>query len=213
MKIKKYSAYLYDLDGTLLDSFPDLIEAIKLSIDPLKIIDEKAIKDKVSSGGKAMIEAALNNRESELGFEKILQKFQQIYYANSMKKSQLFDGINSLIDYHQRNNQKWAIITNKMDEPAKKISKFFNLNADLIVGRGFLKNSKPEPDGLIYAYKKFGLEPQDCLFIGDHQNDILAAKNAKMPSALVSWGYIGDLNELLKLKPDYLINHPSELMV
>ncbi|HIM58568.1 MAG TPA: HAD family hydrolase [Gammaproteobacteria bacterium] len=202
---------LFDLDGTLIDTAPDLAYALN-SLLLENGLSEKAyeqIKPLVAFGGKALIKYGFDCDESHPQFGAWHQRILEIYTDNIDKFSKTFDGIDALIETINRKNIFWGIVTNKPEGLTHLLLDKLALKPDVVVCGDTLEYNKPHPAPLLYACAQLGVSPQNCLFIGDDKNDMLAGKNAGIKTIAVAYGYG-------KIEPDwqydYLINHSKELL-
>ena len=198
------NTFLFDLDGTLVDTALDLGWTLNqlLSENNLKNLPLATIRPAVSHGALAMIKLGFSSLSVEE--QKIKQqRFLDIYKKNIAKKSQIFTGIAEIIKQVQ-----WGIVTNKSTELTHQLLKQLDLNPAVVVCGDTLEKAKPHPEPLFYACAQLGVKVDDCIFIGDDENDILAAKNAKMKSIAVTYGY-GKNPETWGA--DWVINNAKEL--
>jgi len=201
---------LFDLDGTLIDTAPDLAYALN-SLLLENGIDEKLyeqIKPLVAFGGKALIQFGFDCDESHPEFSDRHKKILKIYTDNIDQFSKTFSGIDSLLDVIKDRKMFWGIVTNKPENLTHLLLDKLGLKPDVIVCGDTLEYNKPHPAPLLYACAQLGVSPQDCLFVGDDKNDIAAGKNANIKTVAVTYGYG-------KVEPDwgydYLVNMPKEI--
>lgn len=214
----KYKAILFDLDGTLLDTAPDIMNAcnhtlIKYGYNKL---DEKVLRTKVTAGMREMLKLGVPlDLQNTVGIETFMRdEFASFYKAHICDCTRAFDGIPELMDELTENSIKTAVITNKYYDMAKKVlSKFpFSKNFSLILGCDSLTHSKPHPEPILKALESLKVSPEDALYVGDHLNDIKAAVAAGCDSAAVLWGY--GTNECIDIKlwdATYCVKDVNEL--
>lgn len=217
----KYKAVLFDLDGTLLDTALDIMNACNHTLVKYgyKAVDEKILRTKVTAGMREMLKLGVPKELHESsGIETYMRdEFASFYKAHICDCTRAFDGIEKLIDELSENHIKTAVITNKYYDMATKVlDKFsFSQSFSLILGCDSLTHSKPHPEPLLKAMQILNTAPSDTLYVGDHLNDIKAANAACCDSAAVLWGYgtgecidvnlwnatycVKDVNELKKL--------------
>lgn len=198
------NTFLFDLDGTLVDTAPDLANTlnsllVKNSLLPLSLAE---IRPTVSHGVLAMLNLGFGQLNS-LEQQRLKKEFLKIYQKNIATKSHLFTGMQEII-----NQVNWGIVTNKPTELTHQLLKQLKLKPAVVVCGDTLKKAKPHPEPLFYACEELGVRVDDCVFIGDDENDILAAKNAKMKSIAVTYGY-GKNPETWGA--DWVINNTKEL--
>lgn len=191
----KYKAILFDLDGTLLDTAPDLIEACNYTLNKFgyKKLDEKIIRTKVTAGMREMLRLGVPKSQWEsAGIETVMRDcFAEYYTEHICDRTKEFEGMSDLIEMLHSHGIKTAVITNKYYEMAKKVlSKFeFSKNFELILGCDSLTHSKPHPEPILKALELLGTKAEESLYVGDHLNDIKAAIASKTDSVAVLWGY------------------------
>jgi len=202
---------LFDLDGTLIDTAPDLAYALN-SLLLENGIDEKPyeqIKPLVAFGGKALVQFGFDCDESHPEFINRHQRILQIYTENIDKYSKTFDGIDVLIDVIKDKNMYWGIVTNKPENLTYLLLDKLSLKPDVVVCGDTLAYNKPHPAPLLYACAQLSVSPKHCWFIGDDKNDMLAGKNAQIKTIAVTYGY-GKVGQ--DWDYDYLIEQPSEIL-
>ena len=206
----KAQAILFDLDGTLIDSAPDLAYALNTLLEENNIAAKpyEKIKPLVAFGGKALVKFGFDCDESDPQFNDRHQRILQIYEDNIDKFSHLFEGMDDIISLIKTQKMYWGIVTNKPENLTHLLLDKLAIKPDVIVCGDTLEHNKPHPAPLLYACAQLGALAQNCLFVGDDKNDMLAGKNAQIKTIAVSWGYG-------KVSPDwgydYLIKTPQEL--
>lgn len=202
---------LFDLDGTLVDTAPDLAYALNHVLQEQGCVQKPytQIKPLVALGGKALIKFGFDCDESDPQFNQRHQRLLQIYTDNIDKFSQPFDQIRSLLATLKSKNMYWGVVTNKPEGLSKLLINKLNLKPDVIVGGDTLVHNKPHPAPLLYACAQLGVLPKTCLFVGDDKNDMLAGRNAQIKTVAVNYGY-GEVEK--DWNYDYLINSSEELL-
>lgn len=202
---------LFDLDGTLIDTAPDLAYALNslLLENGLNEKPYEQIKPLVALGGKALIKFGFDCDESHPEFTNRHLRILEIYTKNINKFSKLFDGIDKLFNVIKNQNMFWGIVTNKPENLTHLLLEKLNLNPDVVVCGDTLEYNKPHPAPLLYACAQLGVSPQHCWFVGDDKNDMVAGKNASIKTIAVTYGY-GKVEQ--DWNYDYLIKKPSEIL-
>lgn len=190
-------AVLIDLDGTLVDSVPDLaysIDQMMLQLEmPVRGID--AVTEWVGNGAERLVKRALVNsmegEPSEALFHKALSLFETVYAANNGKHGYLYDGVETGLNYLQQQGYRLACVTNK---PAAFTGPLLNVMGiagyfDVTIGGDQVERKKPDPQPLLIAAEKLQVDPKQAVMLGDSINDVLAARAAGMPIICVSYGY------------------------
>lgn len=221
MNIKDKKLLIFDLDGTLINSIPDLALAINKMLDSLELepIPFETIKNFIGNGAKTLVSRSLsftNQNNSEELFEFAFPKFMDFYKNNPCEKTLLYPGVNDTLQYLKDEDYKMVICTNKpvdFVEPILEkleIKKYF----DSWIGENSLDEKKPSAVPLNHLADQANIPIENCLMIGDSKNDILAANNAKMESVGITYGY--NYNEdITKYNPTVVLNdftHLKELL-
>ncbi|MBT6922686.1 MAG: HAD-IA family hydrolase [Candidatus Ruthia sp.] len=202
---------LFDLDGTLVDTAPDLSYALNTLLLE-NGIDEKPygqIKPLVAFGGKALIKFGFNCDESHPEFTNRHQRILEIYTNNIDKSSKTFDGVDTLLNIIKQQKMFWGVVTNKPENLTHLLLEKLDLKPDVVVCGDTLEYNKPHPAPLLYACAQLGVLPQSCLFVGDDKNDMVAGKNANIKTVAVTYGY-GKVES--DWNYNYLVNQVEEIL-
>ncbi|MDC0430623.1 HAD-IA family hydrolase [Candidatus Thioglobus sp.] len=202
---------LFDLDGTLIDTAPDLAYALNTLLEEagLEAKPFEKIKPLVAFGGKALIKFGFNCDEEHPEFSKRHQELLKIYTNNIDLNSKPFEGVSALIKTLKDRQINWGIVTNKPEYLTHLLLQKLNINVDVVVCGDTLEFSKPHPAPLLYACAQFAIDPKRCIFVGDDKNDMLAGNNAGIKTVAVTYGY-GNVEQ--NWNYDYKINHVQELL-
>ena len=211
-------AVLFDLDGTLIDTANDIIWAIYVLCVELNkpLADVNLLKDNVSFGLEKILGVALNvNPEdlSDIELKKLKNRFKELYKQSSFVSSKLFPGLNSIITKIKRRGLKIGVVTNKTLEFAVPNLEKVNLSSkiDCLVTSDMVPKPKPSPDSVLLAIKTLQVDPKDCLFIGDAEQDILAGNAAGVKTAVALFGYVGDSKLALSWPANYFLKKPTDI--
>ena len=202
---------LFDLDGTLIDTAPDLAFALN-SLLLENNIEEKPyekIKPLVAFGGKELVKFGFDCDESHAEFTNRHQRILEIYTDNIDKFSKTFDGIDALLNIIKQQKVYWGIVTNKPENLTHLLLEKLGLKPDVVVCGDTLEYNKPHPAPLLYACAQLGVLPQSCLFVGDDKNDMVAGKNANIKTVAVTYGY-GNVES--DWNYDYLVDQVEEIL-
>lgn len=202
---------IFDLDGTLLNTFNDLADAVNssLTLNGLQPYTTDKIKTFVGNGIKRLIENALNNQSALFAFQKVFDDFCRIYQANCKIKTKPYNGINEILNELKKKNIKLAVLTNKHHLSATEIIEYYFPNTfDLIVGQDN-RPLKPDPTSVFYIAKTLKTALSNIVMIGDSNVDIATARNADIKSIGVFWGYE---NINLIADADYIAYTSTELL-
>jgi phosphoglycolate phosphatase len=207
---------LFDLDGTLLDTAPDLADALNTVLvenqrSPLPFED---IRPAVSHGGIALIELGFRLDRSDPAFEPLRQRLLEVYRENVSRHTQPFPGITELLDSIERRGLNWGIVTNKpgwLTEPLLKDLGLFD-RAACIVSGDTLDERKPHPAPMLHASELANSRPEHCVYIGDAQRDIEAGNNAGMQTLVALFGYLQEEDEPQTWNASSMIEQPEDLL-
>jgi len=207
---------LFDLDGTLADTGPDLAFALNRLLGEQKRpeLPYETIRPKVSQGGNALIQLGFGCSPDQPQFEPLRQRFLDIYEHNLCRHTQLFDGIHDVLNALDQRHIRWGIVTNKPGWLTTPLIKLLDLDtriASLISG-DTLPQRKPHPEPMLVACQQAGGQAEHCLTLGDHQRDIESANRAGMRSLAACWGYLSRHDKPETWGATALIQHPAELL-
>ena len=215
-QFRKPKAILFDLDGTLADSAPDLTAAInevRVEFD-LERLPYKALRPYASAGAPGLVKAAFQIERHHILFPFLRERFLAHYrtsITNGATKTHLFSGIFELLQLLEKNNIAWGIVTNKVESLAKPlIGKIGLNNTGCLVAGDTTKHPKPYPDPLIEGAKRLHIAPQDCWYIGDDLRDIQAGHAAGASAAIAAkWGYCTNPESW---QSDFIAETPQQLI-
>ncbi len=209
-----YDFYIFDLDGTLLDTLDDLADSVNATLRyfsyPLRTREE--IRKFVGNGMRNLIQLSLGGVPEN--FEDILAYFKKYYGENSQRKTKPYEGIVEVLQYLKSRGKKTAIVSNKADYATQALTKnYFNGLIDLAIGENEQAGvrRKPFPDSVLKAMDFFGANKDNTLYIGDSETDIQTAKNAGLRCISVVWGF-RDKEYLIKEGATKIITKPCELI-
>lgn len=211
----QYKGVLFDLDGTLIDTAPDFIYCLNLLRKEygLSSLPNEEIRKVVSDGARAMIAFAFDIQEGDEGFEKKRTEFLALYEKHIAVESQLFSGLNPLLEELEKNNIPWGIVTNKPRKYSVLLLDALGLSQRLssLVCADDVENPKPNREPMDKACGEIGLDPNGVLYVGDHKRDIEAGKNADMPTIAAAYGYVHEEDEANSWKADWTVDTGEEL--
>lgn len=190
-------AVLFDLDGTLADTAPDLAAAVNwlrtergLEPTPYAILRPTA-----SAGARGMIGAAFGLKPGDDGYEELRLAWFDRYQSAMAVHSKLFDGIVELLDGISAAGMAWGIVTNKPARFTDPLVPQIGLaHAACIVSGDTTPHAKPHPAPLLEAARRLGIAPEDCWYVGDDLRDIEAGHAAGMVTVACNWGYCGSID-------------------
>jgi len=207
---------LFDLDGTLADTAPDLAHALNETLKHYNKAELpfNKIRPVVSHGGRALIELGFGIGPDNESYESIRQHLLNVYLENIAMHTTLFPGMEELLLTIESNNLVWGVVTNKPGWLTIPLMDALKLShrAACIVSGDTTARSKPHPEPIFYGCKQAQLEPRNCLYVGDAERDIEAGKAAGMKTIAALFGYIQEQDIPEEWAADYYINHPAEIL-
>ncbi len=205
----------FDLDGTLVDTAPDMALALNLQLEAhgKSTLDYEVIRPWVSHGAAALIKLAFNIAPTDKDFEGYRQEYLDIYSNNLCIKSRLFPYIDKLLGYFESNSIKWGVVTNKPEFLALPLLTSLGLKdrAASIVCGDTIKPSKPSPVPLFLACNQAQLPSNQCIYIGDAERDIQAAKAASQFSIAANYGYLTEKDNIREWGAEFIVNNSKDL--
>ena len=205
---------LFDLDGTLLDSAPDMlatVDAMRASrgVGPMAM---ETLRPVVSKGARAMTAAAFPDVPADERNQWI-PEFLAIYERESGKHGTLFDGVDAMLRALEDAGSTWGIITNKPEYLARQLMPMLGWESRcaILIGGDTLAERKPHPLPLLHAADALGVAPADCVYVGDDERDIIAARAAEMRSVVALWGYRLHEDDPMAWQGDVLVESPHAL--
>jgi 2-phosphoglycolate phosphatase len=209
-------AVLFDLDGTLIDSAPDLGGAgndlrERRGLPPLPLA---AFRPMTGTGARGMLGVALQITPEHPEFESLKHEYLAIYEARMTRLTQVFDDMAPVLDALDAADLPWGIVTNKHSRFAAPVVEAAGLQhrSRVLVCGDTTAHAKPHPEPLLEAARRMGVDPARCLYVGDDLRDVQAGRAAGMGTVAVAWGYLGQGEPIEAWGADHLINLPAELL-
>ncbi|MCB1860020.1 MAG: HAD-IA family hydrolase [Gammaproteobacteria bacterium] len=207
---------LFDLDGTLADTAPDLAFALNQTLDrhgqpPLPF---ETIRPHVSHGGAALLKLGFGIEEENPDFDPLRREFLDTYVANIARETTLFPGMEALITELERRAIYWGVVTNKpgwlTDPLVEKLQ--LTHRAACVISGDTTENRKPHPGPVLHACRLVGTSPRATLYVGDAERDIQAGRRAGTTTLAASFGYIGESDRPDAWAADGIISHPLQVL-
>ena len=207
---------LFDLDGTLIDSAPDLAGAAnRLRADHgLPPLPLAALRPMVGSGARGMVGVAFGVKPGEPRFEELRDAFLAHYEAGLLQATRPFDGVEAMLAALEESGTPWGIVTNKATRFTAPIVAGLGLaqRAAVVVCGDTTPHSKPHPEPLFAAARAMGLPPEHVAYVGDDLRDAQAAQAAGMPMIVATWGYLGLGEPVEAWGADVIADAPSDVL-
>ncbi|HSD40289.1 MAG TPA: phosphoglycolate phosphatase [Burkholderiales bacterium] len=209
-------AVLFDLDGTLADTAPDLAGALNALLEerrrPLVPVD--AARPVTSSGARGMLKVGFGIDPGHAEYEVLKARFLDLYAERVCVETQLFAGIAELLATLDARAVPWGVVTNKAERFTRPLLEALALleRAACVVGGDTAARAKPHPDPLLHAARRIGIEAGHCLYVGDDLRDVQSARAAGMPVLAAAYGYRGVDGDPHAWGADAVIEHPLEVL-
>lgn len=209
-------AVLFDLDGTLLDTGLDLWHAMNTTLKNHNKppVDYSHFRQSITHGATGMIKQSFGLSESDADFETIRLQFLNKYESMLAHHTELFEGMDTLLDFLDQQQLPWGIVTNKSTRFTLPLLKKMHLDqrSQCIVTGDTLDQMKPHPAPLLHACQLINKKPQRTLYIGDYKTDVEACRAADMPHIIVSYGYFAIDEHPDQWNADYVVDHADEIV-
>ncbi|MFY1900600.1 HAD-IA family hydrolase [Achromobacter xylosoxidans] len=206
---------LFDFDGTLADTAPDLAAAAnqqrtRRGLEPLPY---ETLRPVASQGARGLLRVALGLKPGDDEYEPTRLQFLEDYAASSTVHSKLFPGIEALLADIRLRGLSWGIVTNKVTYLTLPIVEHLNLTRDsaVLVCGDTTAHAKPHPLPLQHAAREAGFATDRCVYVGDDLRDIQAAHAAGMPAVAAAYGYVGEDDDIISWEAETCANTPAEL--
>lgn len=206
-------AVLFDLDGTLADTAPDLVAAVNLlrTARGLAPADYELLRPYASAGARGLIGAAFGLQPGDADYEALRVAFLENYTSAIAAKTRLFEGIPELLDALTVSNIPWGIVTNKAARLTELLVPKIGLaHAACVISGDTTPHAKPHPAPLQEAARRIGISPEECWYVGDDLRDIEAGRAAGMTTIAAAWGYCGETAPAT-WNSDWLMETPADL--
>jgi phosphoglycolate phosphatase len=210
----KLTCVLFDLEGTLVDTAPDLVACLNREIKNhgFTEVSIEEIRPYISYGAAAMVARSTDNADEALQ-SRILKNMLDDYQNNIAEHSTFFKGITDTLYDIEKLGLKWGVVTNKCERFTLPLMAALNLTerAACIISGDTTANSKPHPEPMLTACKQARVKPEQCVYIGDAIHDITAGKNANMKTLAALYGYLKADDQPTDWGADGLIDSPEQL--
>lgn len=216
MSFADVDAVLFDLDGTLIDSAPDLGAAadrmrVARGLPSLPLDDYRPM---AGAGARGMLGIAFGIAPDHADFQSLREEFFRNYEAAMTERTVIFAGVEDLISRLRAAGIAWGVVTNKQmrfTEPLTRQMALFESAAAIVSGDS-TPHAKPHPAPLLEAARRMGKAPERCIYVGDDERDIVAGKAAGMHTVAATYGYLGAVGDVSAWQAHARIDHPLELV-
>ncbi len=211
-----YNTFIFDLDGTLLDTLRDLASSVNYALRqhgmPVHSLDD--IRRFVGNGVRLLMERSVPLGSANPEFKAAFATFREHYMHHSLDTTRPYDGIPETLAELRRRGCRIAVVSNKMMAATEALCRhFFADTVEVAIGEHEAEGirKKPAPDTVVEALRQLGEDGEDAVYVGDSDVDIQTALNASLPCISVLWGF-RDREFLLSHGADTMIEHPRELL-
>ena len=208
-------AVLFDLDGTLADTAPDLCATVNILLSEEGRPQQpfSSLRPHTSQGVRGLLGKAFAIDPAHQDYPRLSSRFLEIYAGRLCELSTLFDGIPALLDALEARGLAWGIVTNKRARYTDPLVAALGLSprTQCVVSGDTTAAAKPSPLPILHACTLLGCSPQRTLYVGDDRRDIVAGQAAGTLTAAVSYGYMGDGGSLATWGADFIADHPADL--
>lgn len=206
---------LFDLDGTLADTAPDLAAPVNAMRRErgLEALPLAELRPHASAGARGLLGAGLGITRDDPAFEALKDEFLARYEADMIVQTRLFDGMPELLDRIEAAGMAWGIVSNKVERYVRQIVTALGLDhrAATVIGGDTAARAKPWPDPLLLALTHTGKTAAQSVYLGDDIRDLEAARAAGMPMIAAAYGYVGVDNPPEQWGADAVVAHPDEI--
>jgi len=214
--ISTVQAVLFDLDGTLIDSAPDLAGAANelRAAHGLPALPYELFRPMVGAGARGMLSVAFDLGPQHERFIELRDDFLRRYEQRMTHETRIFDAVLPVLEVLEQRRRPWGIVTNKaarFTDPLVR-SLGLQLRAAAVVAGDTTPHSKPHPAPLLEAARRVGFTPEQCMYVGDDVRDVQAGRAAGMTTVVAGWGYLGPGEPIEAWGAEYIIKTPAELL-
>jgi N-acetyl-D-muramate 6-phosphate phosphatase len=207
---------LFDLDGTLVDSAPDLAGAANdlRAAEGLQPLPFERLRPMVGTGARGMVGVAFDVRPGDARYDALRQAFLLRYSQRLLHSTRVFAEMVPVLDVLDRRALRWGIVTNKALSLAQLIADGLGLTgrAAVLIGGDSTPFSKPHPEPLLEAARRIGADPACCVYVGDDERDIVAGRAAGMATLAAAWGYLGKGASVHEWGAEHVLARPEALL-
>lgn len=207
---------LFDLDGTLVDTAPDLAAALNemRARRGMALLPHRETRPQASHGTRGLLRVGFGLTPDDAGFEDMRQEFLSIYETRLTERSDVFPGVSELLAGLEAAGFAWGVVTNKPARYTEPLLAHLGLmtRAAIVVSGDTCAQAKPHPAPLLHACEKTASRPEECLYVGDAERDVRAATAAGMPALIALYGYLAEDDRPERWGGSGLIRHPGQIL-
>ena len=212
----RVQAVLFDLDGTLVDSAPDLAGAANdlRAEHGLPPLPYESLRPMVGTGARGMVGVAFGRAPGDEGFEVLRDAFLARYERRLLQETAVFAAMHAVLQRLEAAPLPWGIVTNKALRFASPLVQGLDLHrrSAVLIGGDSTPHAKPHPAPLLEAARQIGVDPAHCVYVGDDHRDIVAGRAAGMATLAAGWGYLGQGEAIEDWGADAVVTEPAALL-
>jgi 2-phosphoglycolate phosphatase len=209
-------AVLFDLDGTLVDSAPDLAGAANdlRAAHGLPALAFEQLRPMVGAGARGMLDAAFGIDSQDPRFESLREAFLRQYEARILRETRVFSDMEPVLLELERAGLRWGIVTNKVERFSAPLVEGLGLmpRCKVLISGDSTPHTKPHPQPLLEAAARLGLAPRRCVYVGDDLRDVQAGQAAGMSTLAAAWGYLGRGEGIECWNADAVVSSPDQIL-
>lgn len=212
----RVAAVLFDFDGTLVDSAPDMAATANemraaRGIDPQPY---EALRRMVGSGARGMVGVAFGVKPGEQGYDDLRADFLVRYERRMLERTTVFSAMHHVLERLHHHSIRWGVVTNKATRLAVPMMHGLGLSqrCATLIGGDSTPYTKPHPEPLLEAARRLGVAPEHCVYVGDDARDVRAGRAAGMATLAAAWGYLGDAEPIDTWGADEVLPAPNALL-
>ena len=215
MMTTMYNTFIFDLDGTLLNTLDDLAASVNYALRthgmPERTLDE--VRSFVGNGVRLLMERAIPEGSANPRFEETFATFRAYYMEHSLDTTRPYDGIPEMIHALKQRGCRLAVVSNKFYAATQELIRHFFPEITVAIGEHEAEGirKKPAPDTVFEALRQLGVGKEKAVYVGDSDVDLQTARNSGLPCISVLWGF-RDHDFLLAHGATTFISHPEELL-
>ncbi len=210
------AAVLFDLDGTVIDSAPDLAGAANDMLRARGLPDAPydRLRAAVGSGARGLVGEAFGVIPGDATFEPLRDEFLSRYESRMTRDTRIFDAVDQLLRSLESRSLPWGIVTNKSIRLADPLSRALGLfeRAAVVIGGDSTPHAKPHPEPLLEAARRMQVDPTRCFYVGDDLRDVQAGRAAGMKTVAAKWGYLGLGESVEAWGAHHIADTPQDLL-
>jgi phosphoglycolate phosphatase len=216
VRFRGIRAVLFDLDGTLVDSAPDLGAAAEhmRAVRGMHALPLAHYRPHAGSGARGMLGVAFGMTPDHADYETLREEFYVRYESTLTDRTVVFDEVEDLVEALLQSGLRWGVVTNKARRFSAPLTAAMPLfrSATAIVSGDTTPHTKPHPAPLLEAARQLNLPPAQCLYVGDDARDIVAGRSAGMTTVAAHYGYLGPGAEVTSWCADAVVHTPLEVL-